>query len=96
MRLVSRLAIMLVIVASLSGCADNRRWGPCALAGGLLGGAIGALGAGYGVEQYEPDPTNAETFGGAAAGGVAGALIGTLLGHYICDPEEDSGYSRGR
>jgi hypothetical protein len=88
---------MLTIVASLSGCANNRRWGPCALAGGLLGGAIGALGAGYGVEQFEPGPTNAETFGGAAAGGAAGMLIGTVLGHYICDPEEESSASsRGR
>jgi hypothetical protein len=97
MRLVSRLAIMLMMIATLGGCASNRRWGPCALAGGLIGGALGAFGGGYGVHEYEPDPTREEIFGGAGAGLATGMLIGTMLGHYICDPEDDSSAnSRGR
>src|SRR5262245_33486292 len=90
MRVLRKSVVAVLLVASLTGCA-NRRWGACALAGGLLGGAVGALGAGYGVNEYEPDPSHREIFGGAAAGGAAGMLIGTLVGHAICDPYEESG-----
>jgi hypothetical protein len=80
-------AVVLILMAT-TGCA-NRRWGPCALAGGLLGGAIGGVGAGFAVNELEPDPTNEEVFGGAGGGMVAGMLIGTLAGHAICDPEDE-------
>jgi hypothetical protein len=82
------LGAVLLIVVATTGCA-NRRWGPCALAGGLLGGAIGGVGAGFAVSEHEPSPTEEEIFGGAAGGMVAGMLIGTLAGHAICDPEDE-------
>jgi hypothetical protein len=92
MRALKRVAAGFLILVTLSGCA-NRRWGACALAGGLIGGTIGAVGAGVGVDRIEPTPTNEEVFGGAGAGLAAGMLIGTLLGHALCDPEEDDGHA---
>jgi hypothetical protein len=89
MRLVSRLAIMLLIALPLAGCANNRRWGPCALAGGIIGGTAGALGGGFGVNEYEPTATDEEVFGGAGAGMAVGMLIGTVVGHYVCDPVDE-------
>jgi hypothetical protein len=86
MRTLSTVVVLLALTSA--GCA-NRRWGPCALAGGLLGGTAGAVGAGVGVHEYEPTPTKEEIFGGAGAGLVTGMLIGTLLGHAICDPVDE-------
>lgn len=82
------LGAVLLISLMAVGCA-NRRWGPCALAGGLLGGAIGGVGTGFAVNEGEPTPTDEEVYGGAAGGMVAGMLIGALAGHAICDPEDE-------
>ena len=76
----------LVIAFAATGCGPKRQWSTCALAGGLVGGTLGAVGGGVGVDQIEPTPTNGERAAGAAAGLVVGGAIGTVLGHYLCDP----------
>ena len=80
---------LLVIGAAGCGGMQDRRWGKCALGGGLLGAALGGVGGGLGVSEAEKAPTtNGERAAGAGAGFATGALIGTLLGHYLCDPVE--------
>jgi hypothetical protein len=98
MRRVERLGAALLIMVVMSGCASNRRWGPCALAGGLIGGVIGGVAAGVLVHEYEPTPKSEEIFwAGGASGMLGGMALGTVLGHYICDPEDDaSAYSPSR
>jgi hypothetical protein len=96
MRTLNRLGAVLLVMVVMTGCT-NRRWGPCALAGGLIGGAIGGVAAGVLVHEYEPTPKPEEVFwAGGFSGMLAGMAIGTAAGHYICDPEEDSGYSHAR
>ena len=91
MRELRTLLAGLLIVSTMAGCGfRDRRWGPCALAGGLIGAAAGGAGGGLGVDEYEKKPTSKREFGaGIAAGAATGALIGTLLGHAICDPYEE-------
>ncbi len=90
MRTYRIMAVGLAGVLGLTGCSAmrDREWGPCAVAGGLVGGALGAVGGGLGVSEVENGPTNGERAAGAGAGLATGALIGTLLGHVICDPEK--------
>jgi OOP family OmpA-OmpF porin len=79
------------LIAGAVGCSNmngERRWGGCALGGGLLGAALGGVGGGLGVSEYENGPDNNERAAGAGVGALTGALIGTLLGHYTCDPVE--------
>lgn len=84
-------ALGLVFMLAAAGCGfRERRWGPCALAGGLIGTALGGVGGGLGVDEYEKKPTSKREFGaGIAAGAATGALIGTLLGHAVCDPIDE-------
>ncbi len=92
----NREATALVLVAGLvlSGCAtmQERRWGSCAVAGGLLGAAVGGSAAGVTVHEYEGGDggSTGETAIAAASGAVGGALVGTLLGHLICDPQKET------
>lgn len=85
----------LITVIALTGCATrrDRRWGYCALAGGLVGAAAGAGTAGGLVEGYEggrPGGSNTEVGAAAGGGAVAGAVVGTLVGHFLCDPVEEA------
>jgi OOP family OmpA-OmpF porin len=96
MRNGSVTAIGLVGVLALSGCAamQDRRWGTCALAGGLAGAAIGGgtgagLAAGY-EKHGRNDNDTVDTIGIGLGSAAGGALLGTLLGHMICDPREEA------
>jgi OmpA-OmpF porin, OOP family len=88
MRQFTKLLAGLLILSMTAGCATNRRWGTCALAGGLAGAVIGAGTAGGLVNAYEKERSEAHTGAAAGGGAVGGGVIGALLGHYICDPEE--------
>ena len=86
--------IVLVGLMILTGCSamHERRWGGCAVAGGIIGGLAGAGTAGGLVNGYEEDHggSHEETGIAAGAGAVGGALLGALLGHVICDPQEEA------
>src|SRR6266516_1067100 len=87
-------AIGLVGLMILTGCSamHERRWGYCALAGGLAGAAVGAGTAGGLVNAYEGGHggSHQETGAAAGAGAVGGGLLGALLGHVICDPQQET------
>jgi len=87
-----RIVALGVLAAFLvTGCAmRDRRWGTCAVAGGIAGAAIGGTTGGVAVNNTKDHPRNVER--GAAIGGgiVGGGLIGALLGHAICDPEKEA------
>ena len=85
-------AIGLVTLLALSGCSamEERRWSYCAVAGGLVGAAVGAGTAGGLVNAYEKGRTNEETGAAAGAGAVGGGALGTIIGHLICDPEKEA------
>jgi OOP family OmpA-OmpF porin len=87
-----RVAIGLVALLILSGCSAmrERRWSYCALAGGLVGAAVGAGTAGGLVNAYEKNRSDEHTGAAAGGGAVVGGAIGTLLGHIICDPTEEA------
>jgi len=84
---------VLLILMTTTGCT-NQRWGACAIGGGVLGALAGAGTAGGLVNAYgegnQGQASDAETGAAAAGGAVAGGLIGTLLGHLICDPQEEA------
>jgi len=100
MRMGRSLAIGLIGVVALSGMSGcsamrERRWGWCAVGGGLLGAAIGGGTAGGLASAYEKrgnpgDKDSGQIAGIGLAGAGGGALLGTLLGHMICDPEEEA------
>jgi outer membrane protein OmpA-like peptidoglycan-associated protein len=91
MRELKILLAGLLILGASSGCGfRERRWGWCAVGGGLVGAAVGAGTAGGLVNAYEKGRTEEETGAAAGAGAIGGALIGTLLGHAICDPMEEA------
>ena len=85
-------AIGLVGFMILTGCSamQERRWSYCAVAGGLVGAAVGAGTAGGLVNAYEKQRSDEHTGAAAGGGAVVGAAIGTLLGHIICDPTEEA------
>ena len=88
MRQQRTVAVGMLVVFLASGCAlRDRKWGMCAVGGGVVGAAIGGLTGGVAVNNRKEHPRNVER--GAAIGGgiVGGALLGALLGHVICDPE---------
>jgi len=80
-----------LLIVTVAGCGFNdRRWGMCALGGGLAGAALGGLAGGLGVDRVENGPDNGERAAGAGGGFVGGALLGALLGHVICDPMKEA------
>jgi len=81
-------AVIALLAFSFAGCAFTKNRTACQVGTFLLGGTLGAVGGGVGVDQIEPTPSNGEIAAGAAAGFVAGGLIGALVGHYICPKEE--------
>jgi OOP family OmpA-OmpF porin len=90
MREFRTLLVGLLVISTMAGCGfRDRRWGWCAVGGGLVGAAVGAGTAGGLVNAYEKGRTEEETGAAAGAGAVGGAVIGTLLGHLICDPTEE-------
>jgi len=83
------LGVLFVFLAS--GCAlRDRKWGTCAVAGGIIGATVGGVTGGVAVNNTKEHPRNVER--GAAIGGgiVGGGLIGALLGHAVCDPEKEA------
>jgi len=77
------------IAFAMSGCATMREHPvACKVATTLIGGTLGAVGGGVGVDQIENGPDDGERAAGAAAGLVAGGLIGYLIGHYACPEPE--------
>ena len=88
--LIKRTAMAAVIAFAMTGCATLREHPvACKTAATLLGGTLGAVGGGVGVDQIEKGPDDGERAAGAAAGLVAGGLVGYLIGHYACpEPEE--------
>ncbi len=93
MRELKILLAGLLILGTTAGCGfRDRRWGACAVGGGVAGAMLGGLGGGLGVDRVEHEPVRdfPDRAAGAGAGFAAGALIGTLLGHAICDPMEEA------
>src|SRR5881275_2050207 len=85
------VALGVLVVFLASGCAlRDRKWGTCAVAGGIIGATVGGVTGGVAVNNRNEHPRNVER--GAAIGGgiVGGGLIGALLGHAICDPEKEA------
>lgn len=78
----------LLIMLTATGCT-NRRWGACALGGGLLGAATGAAIATPLAVHSNSDFTDSEVVGISLGSAVGGAVLGTLLGHVLCDPVDE-------
>src|SRR5436190_539718 len=88
----SVIAVGLIGVFGLTGCSSmrERRWGWCAVGGGVVGAAIGAGTAGGLVNGYgNPRHDHENTGIAAGSGAVGGGLLGALIGHMICDPVEE-------
>jgi len=85
------VALGVLVVFLASGCAlRDRKWGTCAVAGGIIGATVGGVTGGVAVNNRKEHPRNVER-GAAIGGGIAGGgLIGALLGHAICDPEKEA------
>jgi OmpA-OmpF porin, OOP family len=91
MRKMQFLAVGAALMLGLTGCAmQDRRWGSCAVAGGVIGGVIGGTAGGVIANNVDNDPTDSERAGAIAGGAGGGALLGALLGHAICDPEVEA------
>src|SRR3984957_6911324 len=74
------------VLFTASGCANlsaPRRWGTCAIVGGLVGAGAGA-GIGVAINENSGDHENNVAL--ATGIGGAGLVLGALAGHYICDP----------
>jgi outer membrane protein OmpA-like peptidoglycan-associated protein len=86
MRSLQTVAGGLAIALALSGCAafENREWGSCAVAGGVIGATVGGITGG--VVANNESGTDAARAGGIVGGIVGGGAIGAILGHVICDP----------
>ena len=89
-RLVRDMGFALIAIALASGCATERRWGMCALGGGLIGATAGGVGTGViKFNAADNTPSDKTMAGYTAAGAAVGGVVGALLGHYICDPVEE-------
>ena len=90
MRTLKVMALATVVLTATACGMSDRRWGPCALGGAFLGGALGGVGGGLGVDEAEKSPVSKhDILAGVGAGTAGGALLGALLGHLICDPKEE-------
>jgi outer membrane protein OmpA-like peptidoglycan-associated protein len=77
------------LLSVCSGCAmPQRRWGTCAIGGGVIGAILGGTAGGLIGDKTGPknDARNEERVAYGLTGAAAGAAIGTLAGHYLCDP----------
>ena len=84
------LAIGVILVFAAGGCSlTERKWGSCAVGGGLIGGVVGGTAGGVATNNAQDDPENGERLAGILGGAAAGILIGALLGHAVCDPEKE-------
>jgi len=91
MRQLRTVAVGVLVVFLATGCAlRDRRWGSCAVMGGILGAAVGGTTGGVATNNAQEHATNEERGAGIGGGIVAGGLIGALLGHVICDPEKEA------
>ena len=89
----SIVAVGLIGVFGLTGCSEmhERRWGWCAVGGGLVGAVAGAGLAGGLVNTYgNPEHDHENTGIAAGSGAVGGGLLGALIGHLLCDPVEEA------
>ena len=85
------LVCALTVALVASGCSTHRRWGMCALGGGLLGATAGGVGAGV-IRFNSQDhgvASDRTTAAASTIGAATGGVIGAVLGHYICDPIEE-------
>ncbi|HWP64447.1 MAG TPA: OmpA family protein [Candidatus Limnocylindria bacterium] len=90
MRKVQSLAALLALVVLASGCTlGGRKWGSCAVAGGVIGATAGGITGGALVNNLDDDASDGERGGAIAGGIVGGGLLGALLGHVICDPLDE-------
>jgi outer membrane protein OmpA-like peptidoglycan-associated protein len=90
MRKVETLAALLAVAVLASGCAvGQRKWGSCAVAGGVIGATAGGITGGALVNNLDDDASDGERGGAIAGGIVGGGLLGALLGHVICDPIDE-------
>lgn len=90
MRKLESLVALLAVVAVASGCTlGGRKWGSCAVAGGVIGATAGGITGGALVNNLDDDASDGERGGAIAGGIVGGGLLGALLGHVICDPIEE-------
>jgi OOP family OmpA-OmpF porin len=90
MRKVRSLVALFAVVVLASSCTlGGRRWGSCAVAGGVIGATAGGITGGALVNNLDDDPSDGERGGAIAGGIVGGGLLGALLGHVICDPIDE-------
>ena len=90
MRKFESLVALLAVVALASGCTlGGRKWGSCAVAGGVIGATAGGITGGALANNIPDDPSDGVRGGAIAGGIVGGGLLGALLGHVICDPIEE-------
>jgi OOP family OmpA-OmpF porin len=91
MRQLRTVAVGVLVAFLATGCAlRDRKWGSCAIGGGLLGAAVGGITGGVATNNAQDHATNEERGAGIGGGIAAGGLIGALLGHAICDPEKEA------
>jgi outer membrane protein OmpA-like peptidoglycan-associated protein len=90
MRRARTLVALLAVAALASSCAlEGRKWGSCAVAGGVIGATAGGITGGALMNNLGDDPSDGQRGGAIAGGIVGGGLLGALLGHVICDPVEE-------
>ena len=87
MRRLRSLVALLAVAALASSCTlGGRKWGSCAVAGGVIGATAGGITGGTLMNNLGDDPSDGQRGGAIAGGIVGGGLLGALLGHVICDP----------
>jgi len=90
MRRVQTLVALFAVAVLASSCAlGGRKWGSCAVAGGVIGATAGGITGGALMNNLGDDPSDGQRGGAIAGGIVGGGLLGALLGHVICDPVEE-------
>ena len=90
MRRLQPVVALFAVALLASGCTlGGRKWGSCAVAGGVIGATAGGITGGALVNNVADDPSDGERGGAIAGGIVGGGLLGALLGHVICDPIDE-------